>query len=171
MNSLPGLANVSPNQSTAEELPLSALINQTRSLFHRLAAVATLVHRQADMTGGKRGVLMELARGGNRTVPEMARARPVSRQHIQSLVNLLVEDGTVEFLNNPAHKRSRLVSITPQGLTLVEAMIARERRLLSHIDVGLSNSEVEEATRALRAIRTAFENLEWTSLLEQDDGG
>jgi hypothetical protein len=41
------------------------------------------------MTAGKRGVLKGLDRLGPQTVPQMARARPVSRQHIQTLVNRL----------------------------------------------------------------------------------
>jgi len=57
------------------------------------------------LSAARRGVLRSLARLGPQTVPQMAGARPVSRQHIQTIVNALAADGLVETIDNPAHKR------------------------------------------------------------------
>jgi DNA-binding MarR family transcriptional regulator len=73
--------------------------------------------------------LFDLDRSGSRTVPQMASARPLSRQHIQMLVNPLVEGRYVELVDNPAHKRSKLVRLTPKGRKLVDRMRKRESKV------------------------------------------
>ena len=86
---------------------LEMLITETISLYQRLRAVAEDLHGFDRLSGGKRGVLRDLYINGEQTVPQMARSRPVSRQHIQTIVNPLHEEGLVKFVENPAHRRSR----------------------------------------------------------------
>src|SRR5262249_26714267 len=81
---------------------LQSVGDETRKLFHRLKAVAETVHGQGETSAGRRGILLDLARHGAHTVPQLARARPVSRQHIQTLVNALRTDRYVELIDNPA---------------------------------------------------------------------
>ena len=64
------------------------------------------------------------------SVPQMARARLVSRQHIQSHVNGLQREGLVELAENPAHKRSHLARLTPEGKEAVHSVKQREAELL-----------------------------------------
>ena len=92
-----------------------SLIDETRLLFHHLRRTAESLHRQGEITAGRRGVLESLHREGPRTVPQLARARPVSRQHIQKLVDPLAAEGLVELVDNPRHKRSKLVRLTAAG--------------------------------------------------------
>src|SRR4030067_3517211 len=68
---------------------LASLIGEVVALFHRLRIVSEQIHRQGEMTSGKRGVLGSLDRFGPQTGPAMARGRPVPRQDIQTLVNQL----------------------------------------------------------------------------------
>jgi MarR family len=75
------------------------------------------------------GVLRGLRRHSAQTVPNMARMRPVSRQHIQELVNRLHATGLVEFEENPAHRRSHLVRLTLNGQRKIGDKEDRERRL------------------------------------------
>src|SRR5215203_1468558 len=105
------------------------LAREVRLAFHELRAAAeALQHDPEGLTAGHRGVLESLTRDGPRTVPALARARPVSRQHIQVLVNRLLELGLVETRQNPAHERSSLVALTPAGARRFEAMHRRERQ-------------------------------------------
>ena len=115
-----------PDEAREKITQITAVIDATRVLFHRLSAVADEVHRVAGLTAGPRGVLQDLYQNGPRTVPDMARARPVSRQHIQVLVNTLLERGEVELLPNPAHARSKLVALTDVGMASFDAIRHRE---------------------------------------------
>jgi DNA-binding MarR family transcriptional regulator len=147
---------------------LDAVFAETARLFHRLRAVAEQVHRQGHLSGGKRGILRELDRLGPRTVPQMARARPVSRQHIQQHVNDLLNDRYVERIENPAHRRSRLIRITDRGRERLEAMRQREDRLLRHLPLAATREELLEAAAVLDLISTALDSPEWAAAVQAE---
>lgn len=65
--------------------------------------------------GGVGGLLRSLKVDGPQTVPQLARARPVARQRIQRLVDECANADLVEFGDNPAHRRSKLVRLTAKG--------------------------------------------------------
>jgi DNA-binding MarR family transcriptional regulator len=135
---------------------LGEVIDQVRTLFHRLKAAAEQVHGEGDRSAARRGVLLSLHRGGPQTVPEIARARPVSRQHIQTVVNGLLTDGLVELADNPKHRRSRLVLLSAQGSTRIRKMLARERAVFARLELGCSASELKKTAEVLTHLREAF---------------
>src|SRR5262245_36784891 len=118
-------------EEAGAESPLNSLVNETVLLFHRLRIVADQIHHRGEMTGPLRSILRGLDKLGEQTVPQMARARAVSRQHVQALVNQLVEERLVELISNPAHKRSPLARLTQLGKRTVDAMNRNEAGLLS----------------------------------------
>ncbi len=148
------------------ETGLDALINETALLFHRLKIVAEQVHHQGEMSGGLRSILRSLDRIGAQTVPQMARSRSVSRQHVQMLVNNLIEEGFVELVRNPAHKRSALARLTKQGKKVVDEMNRREAGLMSKTDLAISDRKLDEAAETLRIVRALFESEQWKRLLK-----
>jgi len=123
-------------------------------------------HRQGETTAGKLGILRGLNRLGPQTVPQMARARPVSRQYIQALVNQLAAEGRIEFVDNPAHKRSRLVRLTPQGKDVVDSAMRREAKFLPRLKIDVPEKDLRTATSVLRAVRAVFERTQWRELLK-----
>ena len=110
-------------------------------------------------------LLTSLDNLGPQTVPQMARARPVSRQHIQILVNSLLEERRVELVDNPAHKRSNLVRLTRSGKRLVGAMKRRELQLLGQLGIDVAVSDLENAAEVHRAVRQLFESERWQHLV------
>ncbi len=125
-------------------------------MFHRLQALSEDFHGDGGRSAARRGLLRGLAQLGPQTVPAMARARPVSRQYIQVLVDGLLEDGLVETVPNPAHARSHLVRITPQGTRVLEESEARESAVFDDLAAGFDVREIERATTLLRSARDAF---------------
>ena len=101
-----------------------------------------------------RAVMEQLALGGPQTVPDMARARSVSRQHIQVLVNALVDRGIAENRANPAHRRSVKIALTPAGDRLFDEMQADEIAWLDKLAGDLSARQIEAAHRALAKLDT-----------------
>jgi DNA-binding MarR family transcriptional regulator len=145
---------------------LETLFMETRLLFHRLRAVADTMHQTDQVTAGMRGVLESLALVGPQTVPQLARARPVSRQHIQTLVNALLDQGLVELIDNAAHKKSPLVQLTEAGARTFGTLRAREARLLSQVSFALPESDLATTIRTLQAIRRYFESAEWRRIAQ-----
>jgi DNA-binding MarR family transcriptional regulator len=132
-----------------------------RRLFHKLAYGVAALHQDSDVTIGMRAVLESVVDGGPQTVPHMAKVRPVTRQHIQGLVNALLEAGLVEYIDNPAHKRSKLVSPTPAGIETFTAMRAKENEAFLNAEIDVTTEEIETATKVLRSLIATFEGAQW----------
>jgi len=139
-----------------ERSAFETLTDETRLLFHRLRAAADQIHRDRGIPAGQRAVLFDLADGGPRTVPQLARARPVSRQHVQMLVNPLIEAGRVELADNSAHRRSKLVRLTGEGRALVRAMRRREAAFVEKLALAVSDKRLRSASRVLAEVRAAL---------------
>lgn len=135
---------------------IEALLNEARMLFHRAVQVGQELHARESATLGMRAVLEYLRRHGPAPVPEIARRRFVTRQHIQALVNDLLEQGLVALAPNEAHRRSSLVTLLPAGERLIDRMRTREARLYARIGAGLRRQEIEAAARTLADLREAL---------------
>jgi len=129
------------------------LLGEAVSLHLQLRSVTDNLHGRSELTSVCRGVLQDLARLGPRTVPQLARRRHCSRQHLQALINRLVTDGMAELLTNPDHRRSRLVQLTDRGRGAIEAMWRREEELVAALPVTFSETEVLAAVRVLQELK------------------
>jgi len=118
-------------------------------LFHRMRAVGDALHRKHNVTTPMRGVMQSLFDGGRQTVPQMAAARPVSRQHIQTIVDALLEKGLVEVLPNPNHKRSSLVDLTEEGCEMFAKMREAEADVIGATLGGFAYSDLETTKKVL----------------------
>jgi DNA-binding MarR family transcriptional regulator len=137
--------------------PTEALIRRIRACFNRLRALADDLHRGLGVTGGMRAVLEALEEGGAQTVPHMARAKSVSRQHIQVLVNALVESRLARVDDNPADRRSPLVSVTRQGRAAFARMRGREKAVLAELAAELAPADLATATATLAALQAGLD--------------
>ena len=131
------------------------LIEEVRLLWNTLVQRGDRLHQREELTMGMRAVLEFLRRNGPTAVPAIARARRVTRQHIQALVNPLLERGLVACVANPAHRRSPLIQLTARGERTIDRMRGREAAVLG--DVPLSRAQLQRAAETLRALRLAIE--------------
>ena len=133
------------------------LLGETRLLFHALRQWSEILHAPLGMTAAMRGVLELILLGGPATVPSMALARGVSRQHIQQQVDALRGRGFVERKENPAHKRSTMIALTDKGRALIQNIRAEELDTLSRVQAGVSDNAMLEAAQVLSAWRAAIQ--------------
>lgn len=138
---------------------LETVIDEARLLFHRLSSFADGMHADLELTVGQRALLEALARGGPQTVPTIARARGVSRQHIQTLANGLAERGLVTTCDNPAHRRSPLLTLTRAGTELFQETQRREASVLENLARGHKLAELEATALTLATLREQLEAL------------
>jgi DNA-binding MarR family transcriptional regulator len=103
-----------PEAETDEELLLRIVID-IAAVFFKVRAIGRQIGAMTSWGGGSWGLLRSLILEGPQTVPQLAASRPVARQRIQLIANELAAEGLVAFVANPAHKRSRLLTITPAG--------------------------------------------------------
>ncbi|HSG94907.1 MAG TPA: MarR family transcriptional regulator, partial [Afifellaceae bacterium] len=133
-------------------------IDAIRLAFNQMRASADAAHADLGISAAMRAVLERLARGGPQTVPDMARARNVSRQHIQKIVDALGEAGLIDLTANPAHKRSPLIVLSADGRKLFAIIEKRETAILARISKDIEGHDLIAATDALKALTAAFQD-------------
>ena len=126
---------------------IAPFVNRIPRLYFLLRAVGDALHADLGISTGMRGVMVSLAGGEPRTVPELARERPVSRQHIQALVNELLAAGLVATTPNPQHRRSPLFGLTDEGRRRLKALQDREAKLFARTAPAVSPVELAAAMR------------------------
>ena len=136
---------------------LEELLDEVRLLWHVMVQAGERLHADEPVTLGMRGVLELLARDGPASVPQMARRRRVSRQHIQVLVDALGQRKLVALTSNPAHRRSALVQMTASGRRILARMTRRERRFFGGLELATGPQELRRGATTLGAVRQALE--------------
>ncbi len=133
----------------ANTIELYKMILAIRANFQNLKALGDELHREAGITTSMRAVLEYLHGGEPDTVPHIARAKEVSRQHIQKLVDGLAARGLVEFIPNPAHRRSQYVGLTLAGKQAFQAILDREKAVLRSLSGGMGEEGVAVALNSM----------------------
>ncbi|UCC81968.1 MAG: MarR family transcriptional regulator [Gemmatimonadota bacterium] len=136
-------------------------------LFFRMRVAAKQFLGQGELSAGRRSLIKSLGAHGPQTVPQMARVRSVSRQHIQTLVNSLREDGLVHSVENPSHLRSVLIELTPKGRRFLAEMESREVVLRRFLARGIPAENLQVALEVVQALRGKFESEEWDRLAKR----
>ncbi|MGD8418779.1 MAG: MarR family winged helix-turn-helix transcriptional regulator [Pseudomonadales bacterium] len=137
-----------------QQTPLESLLNEVRLLYQSMVQLGEEIHEDTRISMGMRAVLEYLAREGDATVPQMARARRVTRQRIQSLVDNLLAMSLVARRDNPESRRSPLVMLTPAGRRTIRQMRRREGRF---IRTAVSDRRLAGAVSVLREVRDSLE--------------
>lgn len=112
-------------QRTQAGQAIKDLIIEIVATFFLLRAEGMRIGVVSSSGEGYWSVLRLLKVNGSQTVPQLARYRYVPRQSVQKLANEMLNDGVIEFLNNPAHKRSKLLRLTPKGEAVFAEMSDR----------------------------------------------
>ena len=143
---------------TATSHKLVKVLDEAVALNFRLQRVAEELHRQGPASSARRGILKTLSDEGPQSVPQMARARTVTRQHVQTLVNSLMDEGLVELSLNPAHRRSSLIRLTKTGEQAVRDNTRREAVLVKEFTPDVDNHDLDVAYDVLHRVRLFLES-------------
>lgn len=158
------------SESDAQRAALTdGLMTAAALLYFRMRLAAQELLEEGELSAGRRSLLRDVARNGPQTVPQLARKRSVSRQHIQTVVNALMADGLAERVVNPAHKGSPLVRPTPAGARAVRELARREAALFPQLTAGISLKDLETATTVLDQLRSTLEGGEWGEAIDDRD--
>jgi len=143
------------------------VIWRTRRLFRRLSVETDKLHKGIGITAAQRAVLEFLESGGPLTVPAIARARAVSRQHIQTVVNGLLKDELVDTRDNPAHARSPLIELTAAGRRTYRTIRRREEHLLERMAENFEPRKLATTATTLAELESFLRSDTWRKLRRQ----
>jgi DNA-binding MarR family transcriptional regulator len=120
--------------------------------FFRIRAIGQKTGLITSWGGGAFGFMRSLAQRGPLTVPQIAQMRPTSRQRMQRLADELAAEGLVEFIDNPKHRRSKLVQLTRKGDARYREMTARFLVIASTMGVALSEADIRKTIEIVRQL-------------------
>src|SRR5882724_4161827 len=131
---------------------VAELMLEVAQCFFRIRNAGQKTGFITDWGGGAFGFMRSLALFGPLTVPQIAQMRPTSRQRMQRLANELAAERLVKFIDNPKHRRSKLVQLTPKGAARYRDLNARFLAIASTMGLALSKADIRKAIRIVRQL-------------------
>ena len=145
-----GLTDETRSLADGKAEAVAELMLEVAQCFFRIRAFGQKAGFITGWGGGAFGFMRSLALLGPLTVPQIAQMRPTSRQRMQRLADELAAEGIVEFIDNPNHRRSKLVRLTPEGEAHYRDLDARLLSIASTMGVALGEAELRKALDVVR---------------------
>jgi DNA-binding MarR family transcriptional regulator len=131
---------------------IAELMLEVAQCFFRIRALGQKTGLITGWGGGAFGFMRSLALLGPLTVPQIAQMRPTSRQRMQRLADELEAEGLVEFIDNPKHRRSKLVRLTRKGDACYRELQARLLAIASTMGTDFSEADIRKTTEMVRRL-------------------
>ncbi|GAB4182306.1 MAG: hypothetical protein Fur006_18020 [Coleofasciculaceae cyanobacterium] len=128
------------------------LIIEIVATFFLLRAEGMRIGVVSPSGEGYWSVLRLLKINGPQTVPQLARYRYVPRQSVQKLANEMLKDGVIELVNNPAHKRSKLLRLTSRGDIVFQEMSDRIAKLAETLAKQQDAAQLQNAADVVKKL-------------------
>lgn len=90
------------------------------------------------------------------SVAQIARAWWLTRQSVQRVADVLVEDGLATYEDNPSHRRAKLVRITPRGLSTLHEIRLRQRTWAESLGERIGAADLRDANGTLTRVLEAL---------------
>jgi DNA-binding MarR family transcriptional regulator len=145
-----------PPTGTPAGEAFTALLGQVIGLTRRFTTIGEALAKPAGQTLA-RWLVLEAVDGAPATVAQIARSLHLARQSVQRLADLLVRDGLAAYEDNPAHRRAKLVRLTPPGRTALRTIQTAQRAWADALGAEIGEAELRQAgvvlDRVLHAVR------------------
>ncbi len=86
------------------------------------------------------------------TVAQIARNMGLQRQSVQRLANVLASEGLVQYVENPHHRRAKLVQLTQRGHTTLNKVKQIQVEWANQISAGIPKRDLRQAVDVLRTL-------------------
>ncbi len=149
---------------TEAKAAMEELVIEIVTTFFLLRAEGMRIGVVSPSGEGYWSMLRILKMNGPQTVPQIARYRYVPRQSIQKLANQMLKDGVIELINNPAHKRSKLLRLTPKGEAVFQKLSDRFSWLCETLAKQQDAVQLQNAVVVVKHLREQLKQM-----LEQEN--
>jgi DNA-binding MarR family transcriptional regulator len=106
---------------------------------------------------GARWQILGIVEHGPEPVANIARIWRLTRQGVQQTADALYSDGFVEYLENPHHRRAKLVSITPKGTKALERIRVQQTIWANGIGEQTKLKDLQAVLAHLRTLKSILE--------------
>jgi DNA-binding MarR family transcriptional regulator len=132
----------------------TALLGQVIGLTRRFTTAGEALAKPAGQTLA-RWLVLETVQDAPATVAQIARTLHLARQGVQRLADLLVRDGLAAYENNPAHRRAKLLRITPQGRTALRTIQTAQAAWADTLGAKIGEAQLRQASILLDQVLQA----------------
>lgn len=94
---------------------------------------------------------------GPASVAQVARTMGLTRQSVQQTANSLAREGLSEWVENPRHRRAKLIRLTSEGREALDAVVSRHAAWANGIAREHRQNALESSLAQLRALRASLE--------------
>jgi DNA-binding MarR family transcriptional regulator len=133
----------------------TAVLGQVIGLTRRFTTAGEALAKPAGQTLA-RWLVLETIQDRPATVAQIARSLLLARQGVQRLADVLVRDGLAAYETNPAHRRAKLLRITPTGRTTLRAIQTAQAVWADALGAKIGEEELRQASilldRVLHAV-------------------
>lgn len=137
-------------------LLFSEIVLEVFRLNRLLLDAGDAVAAPAGLTSARWQVL-GVVEHGPASVADVARTMGLKRQSVQEVANGLAESELVEWIENPKHRRAKLLKLTRKGTKAMEIVSARHAEWANTIAAEHPQKSLDAALSTLRALRRSLE--------------
>jgi DNA-binding MarR family transcriptional regulator len=132
----------------------TTFLGQVIGLTRRFTTAGEALAKPAGQTLA-RWLVLETIQDRPATVAQIARTLLLARQGVQRLADVLVHDGLAAYEDNPAHRRAKLLRITPQGRATLRAIQTAQAAWADALGAEIGEAELRQASILLdRVLQT-----------------
>jgi DNA-binding MarR family transcriptional regulator len=139
---------------------LTDLVIRTFRLNGLFLAVAEEMARPAGLTAARWQVLGAVLREPL-TVSDAARAMGLTRQSVQRLADALVHDGMAEYVDNPRHRRAKLLRPTQAGWDAIDVIRPLQHAFTHQVTERMETGELRQAVALMDRLIARLEDDPW----------
>lgn len=135
--------------------PAGALLTELIIPIIQLEAHFSRAGEAIAAAGGQtlaRWLTLEMVAVQPATVAQVAHTLGLTRQSVQRIADLLEDDGLTEYADNPAHKTSRLVRLTPSGRQTLRRIQTEQRAWANAVGGKIGVVNLRQASRVVEQL-------------------
>ena len=134
---------------------VTELIMRTFQLNGIFLTVGESLSRPAGLTSARWQVLGAVLRSPL-SVAGIARHMGLTRQSVQRIANVLVDDGLAAYLDNPAHRRAKLLTPTDAGRAAIRRIAPTQHAWAQALTDRVGEAQLRQALKTLDAVIAAL---------------
>lgn len=139
---------------------LTDLVIRTFRLNGLFLSIAEEMARPAGLTAARWQVLGAVLREPL-TVSDAARVMGLTRQSVQRLADALVHDGMAEFVDNPRHRRAKLLRPTQAGWDAIDVIRPLQHAFTHQVTERIDAAELRQAVALMDRLIARLEDDPW----------
>ena len=133
----------------------TAFLGQVIGLTRHFTTAGEALAKPAGQTLA-RWLVLETIQDRPATVAQIGRTLHLARQGVQRLADVLVRDGLAAYEDNPAHRRAKLLRITPQGRRALRTIQTAQAVWADALGAKIGEEELRQASILLDRVLQAL---------------